>query len=214
MVKILSKSQKDNLSERELINYQNKLVKEVNRRAARFDIDDKVFAKWRAKYSLNNETNNSSVFANANENLTRDYRLISIKVLEDVINSKRSTKKGRKESSDKAFETFRERYSTNEKTISRRFYNKFIQAFEKVEEDSFNGMVEDYMLSEQIRDVFIEGYDTNAILNAIIAIGTTNLPTELRKRSGEMIIAVLRGEDVDDLLERYGIITTSVDTNE
>ena len=214
-IKILSVSEKNKLSMKELISYERKLRIEVNRRASRFDKDDYFFKEKANQFNSivgANPRSKKDSFASSITSLKKEQLRIAISGLEHIINNPRSTKVGRKIKGDSSWETFR----LGHEGFTRTKYNKLIKLLGSKQFGSgMQSLILQYCLSEQVVEVYKDGYEDNDIYNAILRIGNENLDEiGIKQVTGQMIIEVVKGANVNEVLERYRLLSNQEESNE
>ena len=215
MVKILSSSQKNNLTRSELLAYEKKLRAEVNRRASRFDKEDRFFKEkafaHNAFIGRNPRGKDTIAPARFSKLSTEDLKQATLN-LEIIIKSPSSTKKGRKEKANRSWETFR----AGHPGWTRTRYNKFVKAMGRPEiRSGMQGMIIEYMLSEQYGEAYRTGFSESDLANAIIVIGESNLrEIGIKQVTGNMVLRVIEGEDANEVLESVRRLRDYEESNE
>lgn len=215
MVKILSSSKKNNLTRSELLAYEKKLREEVNRRATRFDKEDGYFRKKAFSHNVligRNPRGKDTIAPARFSKLSTEDLIHATLNLEIMIKSPMSTKKGRKEISSRAWETFKDGHPG----WTRAKYNKFVKAMGRPEIISgMQGMITDYMLSEQYGEAYRTGHSVSDLENAIIAIGESNLREfGIKQVTGNMVLRVMEGEEANAVLEDVRRLRDNEESNE
>lgn len=165
-IKILSVSEKNNLSIDDLLTYENKLREEVSRREKRFKPNDKFFRKQSLKYQETlNERNDIEKFPNRRAGAIDDIKL-GIRVLENTIKSQQSTLKGRKEILDLSFKSFNANLvASGSKPLSRTKYNRIAKFFDELDDNE--DLAEYFYESWQVIEAINEGLDFNKFIKMV-----------------------------------------------
>lgn len=217
-LKILTKKEKRNLSYSELRGYEEKLRQEVIRRSERFNENDKYFRQQSNKYKASLDTDDGS--SKFPQRQASDFNQVNkgILTLEQTLQHKKSTVKGRKEIQDKSFASFnRNLQDEGGNPLSRTKYNRLSKFFDELDENT--DLSEYFFDSESVVSAVTEGFKVDEIIETLSILDKINSKVESEYKLNNYSLDLLKeaslqhrktgkDEDIEEIFKRYAGRTT------